>query len=310
MTPCLKVETPSSFQAINFSRGALGSNKTSASQADLPGAGTSVLAGSFEHMSFAVTENGTKQAMVNWPYADTQIKSEVGFGSYNEGGFSSYNLTPQLPLLRIPEESYVPGLSYSNESSSWSSDASGSTFSSTRSDGPRVGIARAPSLHPEARINMPSWHAEFESQSSNWLSESKFEDRCSSSVEQVFNQHANGIEDSLQPVDLTYALAADDSRHDTPCISKLKPVVQGRKEVMKIQNLMSMEQSDSKGQSNGAEGQKEQDQVNDDDGTHSTGPHESRQTGDSLSGGSLSEVPEIKIESPSSGSSLCKKHEL
>jgi hypothetical protein len=157
---------------------------------------------------------------------------------------------------------------------------------------------------------MPSWHAEFESQSSNWLSESKFEDRCSLSVERDFNQQIHGIEVSLLPVDLTYALVADDTRNDTPCVSKTKLVVQGRKEVMKIQNLMSVEPSDSNQEQNGTVGQNEQDQVEDDDGVHSTGLQESRQEGDNLSDDSLSEVPEIKIESPSSGSTLYKKHEL
>jgi Fungal specific transcription factor domain len=58
---------------------------------------------------------------------------------YSEGGnsqFTSYTATPQLPLLRIPEETYTPGLSYTQDNSPWCSSASDSTYS-TQSDGPR-----------------------------------------------------------------------------------------------------------------------------------------------------------------------------
>ena len=58
---------------------------------------------------------------------------------YSEGGkvpFASYTATPQLPLLNIPEETYTPGLSYTQENSPWCSSSSNSTYS-TQSDGPQ-----------------------------------------------------------------------------------------------------------------------------------------------------------------------------
>jgi len=69
---------------------------------------------------------------------DTRVAPSQFGEVCSEGGsasFTSYTTTPQLPLLKIPED-YTPGLSYTREDSSWCSSASDSTYS-TQSDGLR-----------------------------------------------------------------------------------------------------------------------------------------------------------------------------
>ena len=60
---------------------------------------------------------------------------------YSEGSnsqFTSYSPGAQaLPLVRIPEESYIPGLAYAQDKSPWCSSASDSTYSN--SEGSRTG---------------------------------------------------------------------------------------------------------------------------------------------------------------------------
>jgi hypothetical protein len=77
---------------------------------------------------------------------------------YSEGGnapFTSYTTTPQLPLLRIPEETYTPGLSYTQDNSPWCSSASDSTYSN-QSDGPR-NLPHWP--HRGRSASIPDWQA-------------------------------------------------------------------------------------------------------------------------------------------------------
>jgi len=124
----------SSFQAVNFSPGPGSSHKRSASQAQLP-----------ETDSYQPSSPGSGSR----PSGDyNQVTNQNNFTRathsqfdevYGEGGnaqFTSYTTTPQLSLLRIPEETYTPGLSYTQENSPWCSSASDSTYS-TQSDGPR-----------------------------------------------------------------------------------------------------------------------------------------------------------------------------
>jgi hypothetical protein len=63
-----------------------------------------------------------------------------GFEDMNfEGGAQFLNyITTQLPLLRIPEETYIPSSSYTQDNSPWCSSTSDSTFSN-HSDGSRNG---------------------------------------------------------------------------------------------------------------------------------------------------------------------------
>lgn len=122
------------FQAVNFSPGPGSSNKRSASQAQLsethayqpmsPGPGSRP-SGNYGQMTNQNTYTRAAQSQFD------EVYSEAG-----NAQFSGYGTTPQLPLLRIPEETYTPGLSYTQDNSPWCSSASDSTYS-TQSDGPR-----------------------------------------------------------------------------------------------------------------------------------------------------------------------------
>ncbi|KAL2073702.1 hypothetical protein VTL71DRAFT_11028 [Oculimacula yallundae] len=115
----------SSFQAVNFSPSS--GHKRSASQAQLPdpeaypgtSTGPSRQSGSFDTLS-----NGSNfTTNLQQAFGDPFIESGTA-------QFSNYTTTPQqppLPLLRIPEENWIPGLSYNN--SPWCSSASDSTYS-------------------------------------------------------------------------------------------------------------------------------------------------------------------------------------
>jgi hypothetical protein len=77
---------------------------------------------------------------------------------YSEGGnapFTTFTSTPHLPLLRIPEETYTPGLSYTQDNSPWCSSASDSTYSN-QSDGPRNISHWA---HRGRSASIPDWPA-------------------------------------------------------------------------------------------------------------------------------------------------------
>jgi hypothetical protein len=90
---------------------------------DLPNSASHSRSGSYDlpnHSSFA----GSSQPAFNDVYGEVSTE------------FPNYTTTPQLPLLRIPEETYIPGLSYTQENSPWCSSASDSTYS-TQSDGSR-----------------------------------------------------------------------------------------------------------------------------------------------------------------------------
>ena len=124
----------SSFPAVNYSAGPGFSNKRSAGQAQLP-----------ETDSYEPASPGSgPRAPGNYNQMASQSNFSGGApsqfdGVYRGGGnghFSSYSTTPQLPLLRIPEEIYTPGLSHTQDNSPWCSSASDSTYS-TQSDGPR-----------------------------------------------------------------------------------------------------------------------------------------------------------------------------
>ncbi|KAE9378029.1 hypothetical protein N431DRAFT_171451 [Stipitochalara longipes BDJ] len=142
-----------SFQAVNFSPGSGSSNKRSASQAQLPETNayqpTSPGPGSRPSGNYGQTTNQNNYTRAAQSQFDTV---------YGEGGntqFASYAATPQLPLLRIPEETYTPGLSYTQDNSPWCSSASDSTYS-TQSDGPR----NLPQwTHRGRSASIPDWPA-------------------------------------------------------------------------------------------------------------------------------------------------------
>ncbi|KAL3424357.1 hypothetical protein PVAG01_03638 [Phlyctema vagabunda] len=74
--------------------------------------------------------------------------------------FASYTSSHSLPLLRIPEETLMPGLSHTQDNSPWCSSASDSTFS-TQSD-QRVPRGRSASV-----ATVPEWPSALHAQS--WM---------------------------------------------------------------------------------------------------------------------------------------------
>lgn len=141
------------FQAVNFSPGPGSSNKRSASQAQLP-----------ETDSYQPTASGSgprpsgsygQMTNTNTYTRAAQSQLDEVYGEGGNGEFTNYTTTPQLPLLRIPEETYTPGLSYTQENSPWCSSASDSTYS-TQSDGPRT----LPQwTHRGRSASIPDWPA-------------------------------------------------------------------------------------------------------------------------------------------------------
>lgn len=139
----------SSFQAVNF-QGSAGSKRT-ASQAHLP-----------ESDSYPVSSPGAGPSNRPSGSYDHQMTDQNSFGASGQSGFDepyveggmNYTTTPQLPLLRIPEDNWIPGLSYNN--SPWCSSASSSNYS-TQSDGSRTG----PQLYNRGRslsvATLPDW---------------------------------------------------------------------------------------------------------------------------------------------------------
>ncbi|PBP16048.1 hypothetical protein BUE80_DR013235 [Diplocarpon rosae] len=143
---------PSSFQAVKFSSPSIGPNR-SANQAHLQGSET-----------FPATSAGPSSRALFDQFSDQDIFAGDVHQAFGETyGFASsspfLNYTtasqqPLLPLLRIPEENWIPGLSCSN--SPWCSSASDSTYS-TRSDCSRSGPQLAPSDRAQFRATLSDW---------------------------------------------------------------------------------------------------------------------------------------------------------
>lgn len=139
----------SSFQAVNF-QGSAGQKRT-AGQAHLPDSG-----------SYPVSSPGAGPSNRPSESYDHPMADQNSFGPSGQSGFDepyvgdgmNYTTTPQLPLLRIPEDNLIPGLSYNN--SPWCSSASSSNYS-TQSDGSRTG----PQLYNRGRslsvATLPDW---------------------------------------------------------------------------------------------------------------------------------------------------------
>jgi len=137
------------FPPVNYSPGSSAqSHKRSASQAQLPESdsyvapspGSNRQSVGFDQMTSGTFSGRNITEMPNQTNFSRPAPS--GFEDMNfEGGdaqFPNYTTTPQLPLLRIPEETYIPSLSYTQDNSPWCSSASDSTFSN-HSDGSRNG---------------------------------------------------------------------------------------------------------------------------------------------------------------------------
>ena len=142
-----------SFQAVNFSPGAGSSNKRSAS--DISGSGpyspASPSSGttarppttSFAQLGQLTSSPFQSNNETNLSNGNHFARaSQEGFGGmYFESSspnFPNYTGSQSLPLLHIPEEPYAPGIPHTQDSSSWCSSASDSTYS-TQSDGSRNG---------------------------------------------------------------------------------------------------------------------------------------------------------------------------
>ncbi|TVY82717.1 Zinc finger protein [Lachnellula suecica] len=134
------------FEPVNYSPGSSGpSNKRSASQAQLPETdsyGTASPGPNRQSVGFDQMNAGNFTNLPNMPNQSNFSRPPPGFEdmTFESGNaqFPNYTTTPQLPLLRIPEETYIPSLSYTQDNSPWCSSASDSTFSN-HSEGSRNG---------------------------------------------------------------------------------------------------------------------------------------------------------------------------
>jgi len=151
-----------SFQAVNFSPG--GSHKRSASEAQLSGSdpysaispGTSRNQSNYDMSSNYPTSSGPDLSNSGTYGRPVQQAFEQLYQGTTQN-FPNFS-TPQhaLPLLRIPEEPYIPGLSYTQDNSPWCSSASDSTYS-TQSEGSRSGRQWSQNRARSASINTSDW---------------------------------------------------------------------------------------------------------------------------------------------------------
>ncbi|TAQ83741.1 hypothetical protein B7494_g7943 [Chlorociboria aeruginascens] len=161
--------TTSNFQPVNFSSPGP-SNQQSASRAQLPetdscpsmspGASSSRPPVDYDQMTsnFSI---GTATDIAD--HAHFTGPSQDGFQDMYVGGGNSqyanyYTTSHVLPLLRIPEDSYMPGLSYTQDNSPWCSSASDSTYS-TQSDGSRNGRHWSHRARSASIATVPDWVA-------------------------------------------------------------------------------------------------------------------------------------------------------
>ncbi|KAI9642926.1 hypothetical protein NHQ30_008660 [Ciborinia camelliae] len=156
------------FQPVNFSSG--DSHKGSISQAQLtdtevyiaasPGPVSSRIPSSYGEMTSTFNVRPMPAFSDQDPYRATS-SSFQGLFQEEASPFPNYSASHALPLLRIPEEPYMPGLSHTQDNSPWCSSASDSTYS-TQSESSRTGRVahrgRSGSLvtAPEWSIPLPS----------------------------------------------------------------------------------------------------------------------------------------------------------
>ena len=148
---------PSSFQTAGFPQGA--SHTGSVDNARLPGTDSYQSVSPGPGSSNYGTSNfptGRGSDLSNQDSFSRQLGFNDMYSEANNTNFPNYTTPHALPLLRIPEETYIPGLSYTQENSPWCSSASDSNYS-TQSDGSRTGRqwslrARSASVH-----TVPDW---------------------------------------------------------------------------------------------------------------------------------------------------------
>jgi hypothetical protein len=139
----------SSFQAVNFSPVTGNSHKRSASEAKLPGAGpyspaspsssqTARAPTSFDLITSSPFQSDNETNLANGDNFGRASQPDFGVYFEENSTFPNFNSSNSLPLLRIPEETYIPGLPHTQDNSPWCSSASDSTYS-TQSEGSRNG---------------------------------------------------------------------------------------------------------------------------------------------------------------------------
>lgn len=153
-----------SFQAVNFSPDS--SHKRSASGAPLPDS-ESYPSSARTQFSRAPedyaqeTSSFSVRPVTDLTDQQNYVRSvHTGFENLYSDVASGTPFTHALPLLRIPEEPYMPSLSYTQENSPWCSSASDSNFS-TQSEGSRNGPHWVTHRARSASVaTVPDWSAQ------------------------------------------------------------------------------------------------------------------------------------------------------
>ncbi|TGO07582.1 hypothetical protein BTUL_0264g00150 [Botrytis tulipae] len=138
------------FQPVDFSSGS--SHRGSVSQAQVTDVEvyTTASPGSVPSRTYAeMTPTFNVRPMPDFSEQDPYRPTNSSFqGLYTEevSSFNSYSPPHALPLLRIPEEPYMPSLSYTHDNSPWCSSASDSTYSESSRTGRLAHRGRSGSL--------------------------------------------------------------------------------------------------------------------------------------------------------------------
>jgi hypothetical protein len=107
-----------------------------------------------------MTSRFPMRPMPEIPDQDSYSGSVSSFPTlYSDGSasFTGYSAQHALPLLRIPEDPLMPGLSYTQDNSPWCSSASESTYS-THSDSSHIG-RMVPRGRSGSLVTAPEWSA-------------------------------------------------------------------------------------------------------------------------------------------------------
>ncbi|TGO85749.1 hypothetical protein BPOR_0367g00010 [Botrytis porri] len=153
------------FQPVDFSSGS--SHRGSVSQAQVTDVEvyTTASPGSVPSRTFAeMTPNYNVRPMPDFSEQDPYRATNSSFqGLYTQevSSFHSYSPPHALPLLRIPEEPYMPSLSYTHDNSPWCSSASDSTYSESSRTGRIAHRGRSGSLVAASEWPVPVPNAQW-----------------------------------------------------------------------------------------------------------------------------------------------------
>ncbi|KAF7946673.1 hypothetical protein EAE96_009664 [Botrytis aclada] len=163
------------FRSVDFSSGS--SHRGSVSQAQLTDVEvyTTTSPGSDPSRTYAeMTPHFNVRPMPEFSEQDPYRATNSSFqGLYNEevSSFHPYSPPHALPLLRIPEEPYMPGLSYTHDNSPWCSSASDSTYSESSRTGRIAHRGRSGSLVTASEWPVPAPNAQWSHGMSNTAQE-------------------------------------------------------------------------------------------------------------------------------------------